>query len=86
MSAVAVMHDSFYYRSELEVFATELRILNEAETTPFYIEENIDTNDALRLIKNFKSNNALIWSLHIFLMQQKSSKGGDSCERKGTLC
>ena len=24
MSAVAVMHDSFYYRSELEVFATEL--------------------------------------------------------------
>lgn len=43
-------------------------------------------NDALRIIKNFKSNNALIWSLHIFLMQQKSSKGGDSCERKGTLC
>lgn len=34
---------------EIEVFATELRILNEAETTPFYIEEGIDTNDALRL-------------------------------------
>lgn len=34
---------------EIEVFVTELRILNGAETTPFYIEENIDTNDALRL-------------------------------------
>ena len=34
---------------EIEVFVTELRILNDAETTPFYIEENIDTNDALRL-------------------------------------
>ena len=34
---------------EIEVFVKELRILNGAETTPFYIEENIDTNDALRL-------------------------------------
>ncbi len=34
---------------EIEVFVTELRILNDAETTPFYIEENIDTKDALRL-------------------------------------
>lgn len=34
---------------EIEVLATELRILNEAETPPFYIEENIDTNDTLRL-------------------------------------
>ncbi len=34
---------------EIEVFVTELRILNGAETTPFYIDENIDTKDALRL-------------------------------------
>lgn len=34
---------------EVEVFVTELRILNDSQTTPFYIEENIDTNDALRL-------------------------------------
>lgn len=34
---------------EIEVFAKELRILNEAETPPFYIESGIDTNDALRL-------------------------------------
>ncbi len=34
---------------EVEVFATELRILNESETPPFYIESGIDTNDALRL-------------------------------------
>ncbi len=34
---------------EVEVFVTELRILNGAETTPFYIEENIDTKDVLRL-------------------------------------
>ena len=34
---------------EIEVFVTELRILNGSETPPFYIEEGIDTNDALRL-------------------------------------
>ncbi len=34
---------------EIEVFVTELRILNDSETPPFYIEEGIDTNDALRL-------------------------------------
>ena len=34
---------------EIEVLVSELRVLNGAETTPFYIEEDIDTNDALRL-------------------------------------
>ncbi len=34
---------------EIEILVSELRILNGAETTPFYIEEGIDTNDALRL-------------------------------------
>ncbi len=34
---------------EIEVFVNELRILNGSETPPFYIEEGIDTNDALRL-------------------------------------
>ncbi len=34
---------------EIEVIAEEIRILNDAETPPFYIEEGIDTNDALRL-------------------------------------
>ncbi len=34
---------------EIEIFVNELRILNSSETPPFYIEEGIDTNDALRL-------------------------------------
>lgn len=34
---------------EVEVFVTELRILNGAETPPFYIEEESEANDALRL-------------------------------------
>ncbi len=34
---------------EIEIIAEEIRILNESETPPFYIEEGIDTNDALRL-------------------------------------
>lgn len=34
---------------EIEVLVSELRVLNASETPPFYIEENIDTNDALRL-------------------------------------
>lgn len=34
---------------EIEVLVSELRVLNGSETPPFYIEEGIDTNDALRL-------------------------------------
>jgi aspartyl-tRNA synthetase len=34
---------------EIEVIATELRILNRAETPPFHIEENSDANEVLRL-------------------------------------
>lgn len=34
---------------EIEVLVNELRVLNGSETPPFYIEEGIDTNDALRL-------------------------------------
>lgn len=34
---------------ELEIVASELRILNKAETPPFHIEENSDANEALRL-------------------------------------
>ncbi len=34
---------------EIEVLVSELKVLNSSETPPFYIEEGIDTNDALRL-------------------------------------
>ncbi|MGI6085330.1 MAG: aspartate--tRNA ligase [Acetivibrionales bacterium] len=34
---------------ELEVIATELRILSRSETPPFHIEENSDANEVLRL-------------------------------------
>jgi aspartyl-tRNA synthetase len=34
---------------EIEIMIRELRILSESKTPPFYIEENTDTNEALRL-------------------------------------
>ncbi len=34
---------------DLEIIVSELRILSESQTPPFYIEENIDTNESLRL-------------------------------------
>lgn len=34
---------------EIEIIAKELRILSDAETTPFYIEEDSDVNETLRL-------------------------------------
>jgi aspartyl-tRNA synthetase len=34
---------------EIEIIATELRILNRSETPPFHIEENSDANEVLRL-------------------------------------
>jgi len=37
----------------VELHTTELRILSEAETTPFYIEEDLDVNESLRLKYRF---------------------------------
>jgi len=34
---------------EIEIIASELRILNKSEVPPFHIEENVDANEALRL-------------------------------------
>lgn len=34
---------------EIEIMVNELRILSESQTPPFYIEENIETNESLRL-------------------------------------
>lgn len=34
---------------EIEVYASELRILNAAKTPPFYIQDNIDVDETLRL-------------------------------------
>ena len=34
---------------EIEIIASELRILNSSQTPPIYIEEGIDTNEAVRL-------------------------------------
>lgn len=34
---------------EIEIAVSELRILSEAQTPPFYIEENVATNESLRL-------------------------------------
>ncbi len=34
---------------ELEILVDELRVLSESQTPPFYIEEDIDTNESLRL-------------------------------------
>ena len=34
---------------EIEIMVNELRILSESQTPPFYIEENVDTNESLRL-------------------------------------
>lgn len=34
---------------DIEIMLTELKVLSESKTPPFYIEENSDTNDTLRL-------------------------------------
>lgn len=34
---------------EIEIYATELRILNRAKTPPFYIAENVDVDESVRL-------------------------------------
>lgn len=47
---------------------------------------NTGANDAFRVMKILKSNNAFIWSPHNYLTQQNSSKDGGSRKREGTLC
>lgn len=34
---------------EIEVYASELRVLNQSQTPPFYIEENVDVEESVRL-------------------------------------
>lgn len=37
------------FTGEIEVYADELKILNPAKTPPFYIQENVDVDESLRL-------------------------------------
>lgn len=41
--------NSNMFTGEIEVLGTELRILNAAKTPPFYIQDNIDVDETLRL-------------------------------------
>lgn len=70
---------------EIEVFVTELRILNGAETTPFYIQEDIDTNDALRLKYRYLDLRRPDMQRNMMLRHRVSKLARDYFDKNGFL-
>lgn len=70
---------------EIEVFVTELRILNSSETPPFYIEEDSDTNDALRLKYRYLDLRRPDMQRNMILRHKVAKTARDYFDKRGFL-
>lgn len=70
---------------EIEVFVTELRILNFSETPPFYIEEDSDTNDALRLKYRYLDLRRPDMQRNMILRHKVAKTARDYFDKRGFL-
>ena len=70
---------------EVEVFVTELRILNSSETPPFYIEEDSDTNDALRLKYRYLDLRRPDMQRNMILRHKVAKTARDYFDKRGFL-
>jgi len=70
---------------EIEVFIAELRILSEAQTPPFYIEENVNANEALRLKYRYLDLRRPDIQRNLMLRHQLAKCARDYFDEKGFL-
>lgn len=70
---------------EIEIIAKELRILSSAETTPFYIEEDSDVNEALRLKYRFLDLRRPDMQRNLMLRHKVSKIARDYYDENGFL-
>lgn len=70
---------------EIEVFISELRILSEAQTPPFYIEENVNANEALRLKYRYLDLRRPDMQRNLILRHQVAKSARDFFDAEGFL-
>ncbi|TYQ12899.1 UNVERIFIED_CONTAM: aspartyl-tRNA synthetase [Acetivibrio alkalicellulosi] len=70
---------------EIEIVASELRILSRAETPPFYIEENSDVNEATRLKYRYVDLRRPDMQKNLMLRHRVSKIARDYYDEKGFL-
>ncbi len=70
---------------EIEIIAKELRILSDAETTPFYIEEDSDVNETLRLKYRYLDLRRPDMQRNLILRHKVAKIARDYYDQKGFL-
>lgn len=70
---------------EIEVYVNELRVLNRAKTPPFYIEENIDVDENLRLKYRYLDLRRPDMQKNLILRHKVTKAVRDFLDRKGFL-
>lgn len=70
---------------ELEVYVSELRILNRAKTPPFYIEEDIDVDENIRLKYRYLDLRRPDMQKNIILRHKVTMAARQFLDRKGFL-
>ena len=70
---------------EIEVYVSELRILNRAKTPPFYIEEDIDVDENIRLKYRYLDLRRPDMQKNIILRHKVTMAARDFLDKKGFL-
>jgi aspartyl-tRNA synthetase len=70
---------------EIEVYATELQILNEAKTPPIYIAENIDADETVRLKYRYLDLRRPEMQRNIIMRHRVAKIARDILDNKGFL-
>lgn len=70
---------------QIEVYITELRVLNAAKTPPFYIEEDIDVDENLRLRYRYLDLRRPDMQQNLILRHKVAKAARDFLDKKGFL-
>lgn len=70
---------------EIEIYVTELRVLNRAKTPPFYIEEDVDVDENIRLRYRYLDLRRPDMQRNMILRHRVTKAARDFLDRRGFL-